>query len=579
MNDSIKYEIDLNKIRISLDETHHVYHGNPLYENRFKSVMSFHLPGIAAVMDDTGGYHINLQGVAIYDKRFYKSFGYYDDIAAVSDESGWYHINLKGYSIYSERYGWVGNFQDERCPIRNKEGSYFHITKKGLPAYEKKYRYVGDFKYGIAVIYDEDGFAKHIDKKGNLIHHHNYEELGVFHKGFATARDSCGAFHIDKYGKPLYETRYQWVEPFYNGFALVCRQNGEKLIINENGDFIHQIYDENTGPIRKNLRKKLMAMLVGYWNTQIIHSIVKFEVLDKIISGYDTFQALLDNLKMPEYSLDMIIKVSKLWNLISERNGHYILKYLGCILTENHPETLKYAALMWGDEHYIVMSKLFDALKNYTPQFHKIYGLDVFHYFNQNKERGIIFNKAMKEYSSDYDKMISLYDFSNSKTVMDIGGGSGYILENILEKNRNIEKVILFDLPSVIENTQNSFKNTNVKSKMKYIAGDFFDDISQQADTIILSRILHDWNDDNACKILKNIKKSLTKGGKLLLFETIVPDSFDTDIGITLNFNLLVCAGGKERTMQEFQNLLKKVNLEIIEVKKTSGIISLIIAH
>ena len=94
-----------------------------------------------------------------------------------------------------------------------------------------------------------------------------------------------------------------------------------------------------------------------------------------------------------------------------------------------------------------------------------------------------------------------------------------------------------------------------------------------------MSRILHDWNDDNACKILKNIKKSLTKGGKLLLFETIVPDSFDTDIGITLNFNLLVCAGGKERTMQEFQNLLKKVNLEIIEVKKTNGIISLIIAH
>ena len=105
------------------------------------------------------------------------------------------------------------------------------------------------------------------------------------------------------------------------------------------------------------------------------------------------------------------------------------------------------------------------------------------------------------------------------------------------------------------------------------------DSISEKADTIIMSRVLHDWNDSYALKILRNIHRSLEKKGKLLLFETIVPDEITTDVGIRLNFNLLVCVGGKERTLKEFQKLLQNVNLQINEVKTGSGIISLIIAQ
>ena len=51
MNIMPNSEINLDKIYISMDETHHLYDGNPLYDKKFKSVMSFHSPGVAAVMD------------------------------------------------------------------------------------------------------------------------------------------------------------------------------------------------------------------------------------------------------------------------------------------------------------------------------------------------------------------------------------------------------------------------------------------------------------------------------------------------------------------------------------------------
>ena len=574
-----KSKVILEKIELSRDETHHIYKSKPLYENTFTSVMSFHPPGIAAVRDKTGAYHIDLDGKPIYQRRYLKTFGFYSGIAAVVDDSGWFHINTKSKPQYNETYEWIGNFQEDMCVVRDKEGKYFHIKTNGNSAYSERYNYVGDFKYGIAVVYNNDGQAKHIDKHGKEVYNKKFKELGVFHKGFAIAKDDYGAFHINKAGEPLYTQRYKWVEPFYNGFAFVCDFTDQKFIINEDGKTIQTVVGENSNLIKNSLRKNLMSRLVGHWNTQILYSIVKLEVLEAIKKGYNTYKNLYEYLRMPKESLDMVIKLVKLWNFITESNGLFKVNYIGDLLTEDHPRSLKYAALMWGDEHYIAMSRLFEALKSYEPQFKNIYDLNVFQYFEKNKEKGEIFQKAMKEYGVDYDDLLLLYDFNDIKTIMDVGGGSGHLLEKILIKNHHIKEAFLFDLPNVIEKAQTSIKNDKIKSKIKFISGDFLNEISIKVDTIVMSRVLHDWDDSKVLEILKNINLSLTGNGILLLFEIIVPEDSHFDVGTTLNFNLLVCTGGKERTRIEFQNLLNTTNFEISQIKQGRSNLSLIIAR
>ncbi len=573
-----KSKIILTEIELSRDETYHIYNGIPLYGKKFVSVMSFHLPGIAAVRDETSAYHIDLEGKPIYQQRFIKTFGFYGGIAAVVDESGWFHINTKGKPQYKEIYDWVGNFQEERCVVRDKEDNYFHIKTDGNVAYIERYNYAGDFKYGIAVVYNHDGQAKHINKDGSEVHKKKFKELGVFHKDFAIAKDDYGAFHINKAGESLYTQRFMWVEPFYNGFAFVCDFFDQKFIINENGKIIQTVVNENSFLIKNSLRKKLMSMLVGHWNTQILYSIVKLEVLEAIKKGYNTFKKLNEYLGIPNTSLDMVIRLLKLWNFINEINGLFKVNYIGDLLTENHPRSLKYATLMWGDEHYIAMSSLFEALKSYKPQFKNIYDLDVFQYFEKNKEKGAIFHKAMKEYSVDYDDLLLLHDFNNTKTILDVGGGSGHLLEKILTKNYHIKEAFLFDLPKVLEIAEASIKDNKIKSKIKFISGDFLNEIPLKVDTIVMSRVLHDWDDSKVLEILKNISLSLKESGTLLLLETIVPEDSNYDVGITLNFNLLVCTGGKERTQKEFQSLLNKGNFEISQIKQGKSNISLIIA-
>lgn len=573
----IQKNIDLNRIELSFDETHHLYDGKPLYENRFDNVMSFHFPGIAAVKNKEGASHINLEGKAIYKQRFHQTFGFYDGLAAVSD-SGWYHINLEGVPIYDEQYKWVGNFQEGMCPVRLKSVYYKHIRKDGTFAYSEEYKYVGDFKYGIAVAYQQDGRAIHIDKLGNLIHEKSFNELGVFHKGFAIARDHEGAFHIDKKGIPLYNERYLLVEPFYNGQAIVTKHNDELLIINEKGEKAHQIYDQATKRVQFSLKHHLMNMLVGYWKTQILHSIVELNVLELIQKGKNNFLELLNASQIPKESLKMIIDYLNVYDFIEIVSDQYSLKYLGELLTEDHSESLKYPALMWGTEHYHVMAELTSALKEYKPQFQKLYGSPIFTYFNNNPERGMIFNKTMKSYSFDYDHIIANYDFSNSKVIMDVGGGTGQLLSKILTQNSNITKGILFELPSVIENAKKSYYDINSERRIEFISGDFFERIPIRADTIILSRVLHDWNNENVIKILKNLNSALENEGKLLLLEMVMPENLEFDFGISLNFNLLVNVGGKERTLTEFNDILEQSDFELIDVKHDKGPISLIIA-
>ena len=570
--------MNLEDISLSRDETYHIYNNKPLYSKKFDLVMSFHPPGIAAVKDENGAYHIDMKGTPVYEKRFIKTIGFYSDIAGVEDVSGWYHINLNGNPIYNERYDWVGNFQEDRCPVRDIYGDYFHIKKDGTPAYGENYKYVGDFKYGIAVVYLEEGLATHIDKFGNKIHKNKYEELGVFHKGFAIAKDNQGAFHIDKKGKSLYEERYRWLEPFYNNFSFACKHNGEKVVIDQKGIVVHEILNDNSEFIKKKARNRLMGILVGYWETQIIYSIVKLNVLDYIKDGFNTFNKLLEKVNIPKPSMEMIIRVLKVWNFISEKESKYNLNYLGNLLTEDYPNGLKYAALMWGNEHYITMSRLFEALITYKPQFKEIFNQDVFHYFNANKKRGAIFNKAMAEYGVDYDELLELYDFKDSRVVMDVGGGSGHLLEKLLNKFETIGKGVLFDLTSVINNTTRSNPSEVFSTKIEFLTGDFFEAIPMKVDTVVMSRVIHDWSDEKVLRILQNVYNALFEDGRLVLFETIVPDDPNTDVAVTLNFNLLVCVGGKERTLTEFKALLEKANFRVSSIKHGKGIISLIVA-
>lgn len=228
---------------VSSDETHHLIDGLPLYKKRFLRVLSFHEPGLAAVCEKKGAYHINIHGRSVYASIFIDAVGFYENLAAVQEEGGWRHVRPDGVPAYNAFYVWCGNFQGGRAAVRGKTG-YYHILPDGRALYNKYFLYVGDFRERRAVVRLDSGLCRHIGEDGKFAHSICYHDLDVYHKGFARARDEYGWMHIGGNGRPAYRRRFAMVEPFYNGRALAETLTGEIVTIDKTGNNIETIVTE-----------------------------------------------------------------------------------------------------------------------------------------------------------------------------------------------------------------------------------------------------------------------------------------------------------------------------------------------
>lgn len=223
-------------IKVSEDSTYFMHNGEQVFDKKFLEVLKFHAPGLAPVKDQTGAYHITVEGEQLYENRHDRTFGFYCNRAAVVSNGQSFHVTEMGERAYSDSFAWCGNYQEDLCTVRDVDGSYYHIDKCGSRAYSENYLYSGDYKDGYACVQQGKGQFFHIDRQGKPMYDKRFHDLGVFHKGFATARDEKGWFHINKQGEGLYDERYLYLEPFYNGYSLATTTDMEKVVIDEEGN-------------------------------------------------------------------------------------------------------------------------------------------------------------------------------------------------------------------------------------------------------------------------------------------------------------------------------------------------------
>ena len=142
------------------------------------------------------------------------------------------------------------------------------------------------------------------------------------------------------------------------------------------------------------------------------------------------------------------------------------------------------------------------------------------------------------------------------KICMDVGGGKGALMTAILEQHPKLNGIV-FDLPETID------KITQLSENCSKHGGSFFDkETIPKVDMIILKRVIHDWNNAHAKKILKNCSE---KCDSLQIIEWLWKEN-DSFVA-SLDF-FLMSIGGKIRSEQEFAMLLKSADLEQTAIVK-----------
>lgn len=186
-----------------------------------------------------------------------------------------------------------------------------------------------------------------------------------------------------------------------------------------------------------------------------------------------------------------------------------------------------------------------------------------------------IFQDAMTANSNNmHAAAVAAYDFSGIGTLVDVGGGHGTLLSRILTQHGELRGTV-YDRPEVIADARKHIEARKLGGRCEAVGGDFFQSVPA-GDAHIMSFILHDWYDDKAATILRNIARAQKPGGKLLLVELVVPPGDEPGFAKVLDIEMLAIAGGRERTEAEFRALLSEGGFELRRVIATHSPASVI---
>lgn len=221
-------------------------------------------------------------------------------------------------------------------------------------------------------------------------------------------------------------------------------------------------------------------------------------------------------------------------------------------------------------------SKFYESLSSEETCFELAHGLSFFEYLQQNPVENGEFNEGMKVYTEHVlTEIIQNIDFTGSRKLLDVGGGIGTLLCAVLEKQPFLTGGLL-ELPQVLEQAREFISQRGMTEKVSLLSGDFFEEVPQGYDAIMMKAILHDWDDDKCVKLLKNCREALEVGDKLVIIDIVVDRASPlyaaqrvADVG------MMCTAGGKERTNEEFQGLLGSTGFSLVKVER-AGLVSLL---
>ena len=321
--------------------------------------------------------------------------------------------------------------------------------------------------------------------------------------------------------------------------------------------------------------EQLLAMASGAWVTQMIHVAAELGVADHLAGGERDCEELAQACGAEADTLFRLLRGLASLGIFEETAPRrFALTPLAELLRSDHPQSLRQFARMLGEEHYLSWADLLRSVRTGENAFQHRYGCSVFAWYQQNPERGAIFDGAMTDFSrQETEALLAAFDFSGIRRLVDVGGGRGALLQRVLRATPELQGT-LFDQPEVVAPVT---PPAELGDRLSIEGGDFFRSVPSGADAYLLKHILHDWGDDACRTILGHIRAAMDPAGRVLILEQVIPPGNGPFPGKLLDLNMLVMSeGGRERTPEEYARLLESAGLRLSRIVPTASAVSVV---
>lgn len=305
--------------------------------------------------------------------------------------------------------------------------------------------------------------------------------------------------------------------------------------------------------------QRILQMLTGKWIAQAVSVAATLGIADLLKDGPRDVEELAKATSTHADSLYRLLRALTSIEIFAETEGRrFTLTPLAQCLRSDAPDSMRNAARMFGlPLFWRSWGELLQAVKTGETGLKRAFGVtDPFGYFSDHPEDAQVFDGAMTDLSRGRGPAIAeAYDFGRFSKIVDAGGGHGILLMTILRRYPGPRGVV-FDLPQVVKGAQAAIAAAGLSDRCETVAGDILESVPSGADAYMMKSIIHGFNEERALVILGNIRRSIHPQGRLLLVEFVVPAGNTPSPGKLADLQMLVMAGGRERTQGEFRDLL-----------------------
>ncbi len=319
-------------------------------------------------------------------------------------------------------------------------------------------------------------------------------------------------------------------------------------------------------------------LLLGnvYVASRALHTVAQMKIADLFEGKSESVESLAQKRGLSPLALKRILRVLSPFGIFNEDDdGSFSLTEIGCMLKSGHPSMMR-NLLYCEDCRWNSFGQMSNTTKTGKTGFSKLYEKEYFEYISQIPELQEGFDRHMKAVSKNEDRVIAAkLPLQTRKQCTDIGCGKAGLLSAVLDCYPQI-KGGAFELPGVAEEDIDKLSK-KYQGRIEVFSGSFFDALPFCSDSIILKRILHDWDDERCVEILSRCREALTETGEIYIVESILKGKQDPLLLRIFDLLLLTVFGGFERSLEEYKKILFKSGLKVQYIISTEVPMSVIV--
>jgi hypothetical protein len=323
--------------------------------------------------------------------------------------------------------------------------------------------------------------------------------------------------------------------------------------------------------------ERLLSIITGYWCSRAIYAAVDVGLVEALDEQPRTPARLARAIGCDEVAIARLLRFLAALRVVRQQSDNrYATTSMTELLRSGNP--FRDLVLLYGDEYYQAWSQFSSAIRTGNSAFGHAFDMEHFTYFTQAQNSARRFDRAMAASTGLVAEQLDrVFDFSAATRIIDIGGGDGTLLKTVLTSVPTACGVVI-DRDHVVAQCTRELVGHPVANRITAIPGDFFHALPANGDVYVLSRILHDWLDEDCARLLRVCRRAMSSAARLLVIERLLPEDGGMSSIFAWDMHMLAITGGRERTSREYQQILSEAGLRLESVRSLPLYMSLLVA-